>query len=212
MQLLQRHCLNPGSSASPAFQLRLQIPPGSHWQAGDILEVGPCHAPAQIDALLRQLGLDGEQVQADGHSLHWHLSRRQLPAPEQLADCRSPADLMALPRLAHRDYSLASLPADLAAVALALASHSRHPLSRALAAALAAAGHRAANLTDIAEVLGQGMDARWQGRKVALRRPESASGMATVLDLEGSPAWLIPFADQEASELRTNAKRSGLMW
>lgn len=112
VQLLQRHCLNPGSSASPAFQLRLQIPPGSHWQAGDILEVGPCHAPAQIDALLRQLGLDGEQVQADGHSLHWHLSRRQLPAPEQLADCRSPADLMALPRLAHRDYSLASLPAD----------------------------------------------------------------------------------------------------
>ena len=41
VQLLQRHCLNPGSSASPAFQLRLQIPPGSHWQAGDILEVGP---------------------------------------------------------------------------------------------------------------------------------------------------------------------------
>lgn len=91
---------------------------------------------------------------------------------------------------------LASLPADAASVALALASHSRHPLSRALVEALAAAGHRAAPLDDVAEQAGQGVRAIWQGRKVALRRPEGASGMATALDIEGQPAWLIPFADR----------------
>ena len=90
---------------------------------------------------------------------------------------------------------LASLPADAASVALALASHSRHPLSRALVEALAAAGHRAAPLDDVAEQAGQGVRGIRQGRKVALRRPEGASGMATALDIEGQPAWLIPFAD-----------------
>ena len=91
---------------------------------------------------------------------------------------------------------LASLPADAAGVALALASHSRHPLSRALVEALAAAGHRAAPLDGVAEQAGQGVRGIWQGRKVALRRPEGASGMATALDIEGQPAWLIPFADR----------------
>ncbi len=91
---------------------------------------------------------------------------------------------------------LAALPGDHAAVALALASHSRHPLSRALASALAASGHRAASLSDIAEVPGHGMTALWNGRKAQLRRPDSASGTASVLDIEGSPAWLIPFADR----------------
>ena len=91
---------------------------------------------------------------------------------------------------------LASLPAEAAGVALALASHSRHPLSRALAAALSGAGHHAALLTAIAEAPGHGMTALWQSRKVALRRPDSASGTACVLDIEGSPAWLIPFADR----------------
>ena len=91
---------------------------------------------------------------------------------------------------------LASLPADAASVALALASHSRHPLSRALVEALAAAGHKAADLSDVTEEAGQGVRGTWQGRKAALRRPEAASGMATALDIAGQPAWLIPFADR----------------
>ena len=64
------------------------------------------------------------------------------------------------------------------------------------AAALAALGHHAADLSDIAEAPGHGMAALWNGCKVALRRPDSASGTASVLDIEGSPAWLIPFADR----------------
>ncbi len=91
---------------------------------------------------------------------------------------------------------LAALPGDAAAVALALASHSRHPLSRALVTALAAAGHKAAELADVGEEAGHGLAATWQGRKVALRRPESAAGIATTLDIEGMATWLIPFADR----------------
>ena len=91
---------------------------------------------------------------------------------------------------------LRNLPPDAAAVALALASHSRHPISRALAEALAALGYRAADLADVAERPGEGVFATWQGLRASLRRPEAASGVAVTLDIAGRPAWLIPFADR----------------
>jgi len=91
---------------------------------------------------------------------------------------------------------LDALPADAASVALALASHSRHPLSRALVEALAARGVLAASLTDVSEEAGEGVRATWNGVRIALRRPENASGMACVLDIAGRPTWLIPFADR----------------
>lgn len=92
--------------------------------------------------------------------------------------------------------AIAALPAHAAAVALALASHSRHPLSRALVETLGARGVAAAKLEAVKELPGQGMSALWQGRPVSLRRPDSASGIATMLDIAGEPAWLIPFADR----------------
>ncbi len=92
--------------------------------------------------------------------------------------------------------ALAALSEPAAAVALALASHSRHPLSRALAEALTAAGHRAAELEQVAETPGQGVSALWRGRAVALRRPDGGAGMATALDLAGEPIRLIAFADR----------------
>ncbi len=91
---------------------------------------------------------------------------------------------------------VSAMPKDAAAVALALASHSRHPLSRALVEALVAAGHRAAALDDVQEEAGHGVRARWNGLAVALQRPETTVGMGTALDIEGRPAWLIPFADR----------------
>jgi P-type Cu2+ transporter len=91
---------------------------------------------------------------------------------------------------------LAALPGEAAAVALGLASHSRHPLSRALVEALAAQGIRPAELSEVSEAAGHGVEGRWQGRRVALRRPERATGIATALDIEGQPVWLIPFADR----------------
>lgn len=83
-----------------------------------------------------------------------------------------------------------------AAVALALASHSRHPLSRALATALVPTGVRAAPLRDVREEAGQGVFALWNGVEVALCRPESATGVATVLSIAGRTPRLIPFADR----------------
>ena len=91
---------------------------------------------------------------------------------------------------------LDALPGEAAGVALGLASHSRHPLSRALAEALVARGVAAAELSDVSEEPGQGLSARWQGRAVALRRPDAAGGIATTLDIDGRPTWLIPFADR----------------
>ncbi|MBC2665639.1 cadmium-translocating P-type ATPase [Novosphingobium flavum] len=94
-------------------------------------------------------------------------------------------------------------PAD-AAIALALASHSRHPLSRALVEALAQRGVRAADLAEVSEEAGQGVHAFCNGVAVALRRPQNAAGMATALDIAGRPTWLIPFADR----LRPEAKEA----
>lgn len=91
---------------------------------------------------------------------------------------------------------ITNLPADAASIALALASHSRHPISRALGKALAAHGHRAAVLDQVEERTGQGVFARWQGQPVSLRRPDRAQGVAVTLDISGQPAWLIPFADR----------------
>ena len=92
--------------------------------------------------------------------------------------------------------TLDALPADAAAVALGLASHSRHPLSRALVEALVARGVTPAALTDVQEQAGQGVRAQWNGAVVALHRPEAASGIATALDIAGQPARLITFADR----------------
>lgn len=92
--------------------------------------------------------------------------------------------------------SLAALDGDEAAVALALATHSRHPLSRALADALSAAGTRAAELQDVAEEAGRGISALWLGQAVALRRPDSATGIAAALAIGTRPVRLISFADR----------------
>ncbi|MFA7585775.1 MAG: heavy metal translocating P-type ATPase [Novosphingobium sp.] len=91
---------------------------------------------------------------------------------------------------------MARLSGEAASVALALASHSRHPLSRALVQALAAQGVQAAAVEDVAEIAGFGVRARWQGHAVALRRPDQAEGVATALDIEGQAPCVIPFADR----------------
>lgn len=92
--------------------------------------------------------------------------------------------------------ALDALRPEEAAVALALASHSRHPLSRALVEALTARGVQSAGLTEVSEEAGQGVTARWNGQAVALRRPEAASGTATALVIGECPIRLIAFADR----------------
>jgi len=93
--------------------------------------------------------------------------------------------------------ALLALAPDEAAVAIALASHSRHPLSRALGASLAKWNLAAAALKDVSESAGEGVFARWQGLEVSLSRPQGGGAtMAAALRIEGRPVRLIPFSDR----------------
>jgi Cu2+-exporting ATPase len=92
--------------------------------------------------------------------------------------------------------ALDALAPEEAQVALALASHSRHPFSRALADVLAARGVTAGPLDDIREEPGEGMFASWLGLRVALRRPETGAASAVALAIEGRPVRVIHLADR----------------
>lgn len=92
--------------------------------------------------------------------------------------------------------ALAALSAPEASIALALASHSRHPLSKNLADALIAAGVRAAAVEAVEERAGEGVFAHHAGQPVALRRPDAAEAMGVALQLGDAPLRLIPFADR----------------
>jgi len=91
------------------------------------------------------------------------------------------------------------------AVARGLAMASRHPLAVALRQALGGAQVGPAVLDEIAEIPGEGVHARWQGKPVAMRRPtadELAAGpavddltMTVALDLGGGRVHVIRFAD-----------------
>jgi Cu2+-exporting ATPase len=92
--------------------------------------------------------------------------------------------------------ALEALTPDQAAVALSLASHSSHPLSRALTQALTAMGAGAATLESVREAPGRGVEGCWNGKAVALRRPDSAGTIAVALDIAGEPVRLIAFVDR----------------
>ncbi len=89
-----------------------------------------------------------------------------------------------------------SLDNEAAAVALGLASHSRHPHSRALEAALLARGHRAVRVEGVAETAGIGLSGTWNDRKVSLGRNDAADVVSTTLRIEGRDEVLIPFTDK----------------
>lgn len=115
-RLTERRLLNPGSVGEPCFHLALQPLHGSaDWQAGDLVEVGPRHAPGKVADWLSLQGLDGGATVTFG--------RERLPLAELLARCRLPeagevdgldeaAVAAMLQLLPHREYSIASLPAD----------------------------------------------------------------------------------------------------
>lgn len=121
-RLLERECLNPQSAGAPVFRVAFVPGPGAaplQWQAGDIVEVGPCNAGKAVDAWLQTTAQDGSAtVQFDGEAmpLRTALARFSLPSDDaSLATLRAlpPAALPdALKPLPHREYSIASLPAD----------------------------------------------------------------------------------------------------
>ncbi len=93
-----------------------------------------------------------------------------------------------------RPTGLDALDAQQQGIALALARSSRHPLSRGLAQALAARGVRAADVTDIAELPGEGVSGTWNGQRVALSRAEGSATLACELVL-ADKRMRLPFAD-----------------
>lgn len=115
-RLAERRLLNPGSPGGPAFHIAL-APPAAlpDWQAGDIAEVMPRNAPEAVRAVLAALGLDPRlPVHAeDGTTLAEVLAARRLPEDAAVLAGLPPQALVeTLPELPHRDYSIASLPAD----------------------------------------------------------------------------------------------------
>ena len=114
--LAERRLLNPGSRGAPVFLIGLTPPAQSTWQAGDILEIRPRHAPARVQAWLQHSGCDGmEPVTLDGQamSLREALAERQLPESlAHLVGLHAQALVDALVPLASREYSIASVAAD----------------------------------------------------------------------------------------------------
>ena len=92
--------------------------------------------------------------------------------------------------------AIAALDGEAAAIALGLASHSRHPHSRAIEAALLGQGHRAAQVDGVAETAGIGLSGNWNGRAVSLGRSDQADGVSTTLRIAGRLDILIPLTDQ----------------
>lgn len=97
------------------------------------------------------------------------------------------------------------LDAETRALALALAQASRHPLSEALTRGLQAEGVRPADVTDLSETPGFGIEARWMGKSVSLGRPQGTDigdALATQLTLDGRPLATIRFADRLRPDAR----------
>ncbi|RKF21713.1 cadmium-translocating P-type ATPase [Altericroceibacterium spongiae] len=109
--------------------------------------------------------------------------------------------------------TLDALSGEEKALALALASHSRHPLSRALATALAQTPCRLPALDHVEEKAGQGVFATWQGTPVALRRPDQGDGIAVALIIGARPSRLIRYTDRlrpDAQEALSRLARMGV--
>jgi len=98
---------------------------------------------------------------------------------------------------------LSALGDEEAAVALAMAQPSRHPLAKALASSLGADGVTPAIVADIEELPGLGLTGLYQGKRVRLGRPawagvSQATGeaLACGFGIEGEPAHILEFSDR----------------
>ena len=110
--LRERQLLNPGSAGGPVFHLQLQPAEGAlpAWQAGDIAEIGPRHAPATVERWMQAHGIDPQATLPDGRALHELLAASRLPETVEARDAATLADT--LQPLPHREYSIASLPSE----------------------------------------------------------------------------------------------------
>lgn len=116
--LAERQELNPGSLGGPAFHISLAPPAAAsaQWEAGDIVEIGPRHARADVHAFLQSIGCSPDERvtwQGEHCSLADVVAASQwpsMPAHPGTVSAQSVADA-AVP-LPHREYSIASIPSD----------------------------------------------------------------------------------------------------
>jgi sulfite reductase (NADPH) flavoprotein alpha-component len=118
-RLVQRTLMNAGSPGAPVFHLALKpCEEDINWCAGDIAEIGPCHAPDVVAQTLAALRMDGAtlvQHASDTVPLANVLARSLLPAhadDHTLRSLTAQELANALQPLPHREYSIASLPSD----------------------------------------------------------------------------------------------------
>nr|WP_256444422.1 flavodoxin domain-containing protein [Aestuariibacter sp. A3R04] len=107
--LSSRQQLNHGT-AHPLFEITL-TPGNSDWQAGDILDVMPQNSADAIETWLQSHDIDGSytfEINNQNWTARQWLATRQLNTPGPDA-CLSDT-LTALPRLATRSYTIASIP------------------------------------------------------------------------------------------------------
>lgn len=121
-ELVARRLLNPGSLGAPCFHLALRPLQGKlYWEAGDVIEIGPCQEPAAVAAWLERQALDGTAMVKVGRerlSLRELLARSRLPQAQEVAGLDAEGVAAILQRLPHRAYSIASVPEEGAAMLL----------------------------------------------------------------------------------------------
>ncbi|WP_266181136.1 sulfite reductase flavoprotein subunit alpha [Dyella humicola] len=115
-QLIERRLLNPESLGGPCFHLAFRPMDGeATWQAGDLVELGPRHAPDDVARWLAAPPYDGDVlIEHDGRraSLRDWLAGSHLPCFDDVRG-RTPVDVVRdLQALPHREYSVASMPSD----------------------------------------------------------------------------------------------------
>lgn len=110
--LSERSLLNPGSVGGPVFHVALTAPDAStSWRAGDIIEVGPRNSTADIRDYLQALGLDGATSLGE-ETLAERLARAAMPPLDSVRGLQATELAAAMTDLPHREYSIASVPAD----------------------------------------------------------------------------------------------------
>ena len=114
LPLLSRYVANPGSSGLPCYVIKLALPAGQQWQAGDLIEVQPENSKCDVALWLTRQQLHGCQaVRYQGRHvpLCWALAELQLDKVQRPA-ADEPLDtwLSNQPRLPLRSYSIASTP------------------------------------------------------------------------------------------------------
>jgi sulfite reductase (NADPH) flavoprotein alpha-component len=115
-RLVERRLLNPGSVGAPCFHLALRPIEGElAWEAGDIAEIEPRHAADDVARWLAATGFDGTAPiagTAPGETLADRLARSHLPPVADVVGWDVARLGAALSPLPHREYSIASVPAD----------------------------------------------------------------------------------------------------